>query len=50
MTRPMASNREAAWFLFWFLLACLICWALVIGGPWLIITVLLWLGSSTHTY
>jgi hypothetical protein len=32
------------------LLACIICWAVVFGGVWLVITVLLWLGSSIHTH
>lgn len=44
-----AEDRHALAFLGWLLLACIICWVVVIGGTWLAITVLLWLGSSIHT-
>jgi len=43
------EDRHVLAFLGWLLLACIICWVIVIGGPWLSITVLLWLGSSIHT-
>jgi hypothetical protein len=47
------EDRHALAFLGWLLLACIICWVVVIVGvivgAWLSITVLLWLGSSIHT-
>jgi hypothetical protein len=43
------EDRHALAFLGWLLLACIICWVVVIVGVWLSITVLLWLGSSIHT-
>lgn len=40
-----SETRRALAFLGWLLLACLICWAVVIGAVWLLINLLYFMGS-----